>query len=554
MFMDEIEKYIDGEIPGFLPGKAISLQPENNKISIEITTKLGEAQSILMGLLFTLSKDGFKIEKVVDEMEVSPSHAQYYALVIKQKQELENQIKAEMASFSNALAELELLEHDLRKYKEFMNYFEEIEEGKKEGNKEKVLKATQTLKSIFIDQVDVHTGEGIALKLITPRWPTIIVDFMSLDETDVEPSQIAKKLNITQAEAVVLATKNKLFLEWLKMFRETVENRYNRLKSLVEAKRKSIEEIKRNLRPLLFRYRSIKEIGESIEGRKKLLELSWLKPNALAVSLEITKFWAWRDFEFYYGEAYKPSEELSEGKVTLIKSQLPKEFKEWFINEYGIEEAKKTLISNSPTNIEPLDFIAFSLIFKLQKYYKDNFNFNLNFTPKEILDIREEFFNDWKTYNYCKYFRIVECDAFRIIIRMPNGIEYDDITFDLRAKLETCNITILRYFELKVREKLMESYIEELLGESKEGKKIEEIVKEEYPTLKKFEKKEKKKFEFKVPQNFLTFFESKIPIFKPLGPYEVNFQDRLPEMLKQVATTTFVPYMLYIKKAVGVPG
>ena len=551
--MDEIEKHIDGEIPGFLAGKAISLQPENNRISIDITTKLGEAQSILMGLLFTLGKDGFKVEKVMDEMEVSPSHAQYYALVMKQKQELENQIKTNMASLSNAIAELELLEHDLRKYKEFMDYFEELEEGKKEGDKEKIKKAMQTLKSIFIDQVDVHTGEGIALKLITPRWPTIIVDFMELDEKDVEPSQIAKKLNVTQAEGVVLATKNKLFLEWLKMFRETVENRYNRLKGLVEAKRKSIEEIKRNLRPLLFRYKSIKEIGESKEGRRKLLELSWLKPNALAVSLEITKFWAWRDFEFYYGEAYKPSKEVSEGRVPLLKSKLPKEFKEWFIKEYGVEEAKKTLISSPPTGIEPLDFIAFSLIFRLQEYYKKNFAFNLNFTPKEILDIREEFFEDWKKYNYCTYFRIVECEALRVVMRMPNGTEYDDITFDLRAKLESCNITLLRYFELKAREKLMESYINELLGESKEGRKIEEIIKEEYPALKGFKKKEKEKFEFKVPETFLTFFESKIPIFKPLGPYEVNFQDRLPEMLTQVARTTFVPYMLYIKKAAGVP-
>jgi len=376
---------------------------------------------------------------------------------------------------------------------------------------------------------------------------------MKLDEKDVEPSQIAKKLNVTQAEGVVLATKNKLFLEWLKMFRETVENRYNRLKGLVEAKRKSIEEIKRNLRPLLFRYKSIKEIGESKEGRRKLLELSWLKPNALAVSLEITKFWAWRDFEFYYGEAYKPSKEVSEGKVPLLKSKLPKEFKEWFIKEYGLEEAKKTLISSPPTGIEPLDFIAFSLIFRLQEYYKKNFAFNLNFTPKEILDIREEFFEDWKKYNYCTYFRIVECEALRVVMRMPNGTEYDDITFDLRAKLESCNITLLRYFELKAREKLMESYINELLGESKEGRKIKEIIKEEYPALKGFKKKEKEKFEFKVPETFLTFFESKIPIFKPLGPYEVNFQDRLPEMLTQVARTTFVPYMLYIKKAAGVP-
>ena len=127
--------------------------------------------------------------------------------------------------------------------------------------------ATQTLKSLYIDHVDVHTGEGVALKLIAPRWPTIIVDFMRITEEDTIPEEIAEKYGFSTSEGVVLATKNKIFKEWMNLFKQTVQSRYLHLTQLSEARKKSITEYRRMVRPYVLRHRMINEFGESPVGR-----------------------------------------------------------------------------------------------------------------------------------------------------------------------------------------------------------------------------------------------------------------------------------------------
>ena len=546
-FMDGIEDRIKDfghqVVPGFVQGKAISIMIENCETRIDITTPPGKASGIEKGLLFTLKNDGFDIERIEESIEVSPVHAEYYALTMKQKEELEGRIKSALASLFSAVSELELLEHDLRKYKEFLQYFEQIEKGKKEKNEELVKKANQSLKSIFIDQVDVHTGEGVALKLITQRWPTVIVDFMRLKDEDVDIDKIASKYKISPAEATILATKNKLYLEWRELFKETVQNRYERIRGLVEAKKRSIEEIKSSIKPVLLRYKSIREIGETEEGRRVLQRLSWLRPAREAVSIDISKIWAWKAF-LPYGAGRVTFEWRKEKRPIMRMRKIPREFKEWLRANLGAE-AYKLSGYLPPFKVEPLDRIALRLIKELEDFYK------VKFTPEEILDARDRLIEDATKDVKSIYFVVNEIGEERCVIKLPDGTQLEDLTFHLRTKIESYNLTLVRYLEMKAKDKVLENYINELLGEMSKGREVGEIIKEEFPSLKGEARKEK---ELKIEP--LTLFDKIQKIFPIVrtGPYETNFQDRFTKYyLAEGAARCFVPYVNYLKKSVGVP-
>jgi len=216
----------------YTPGEAICLVPGEAEEFLSFTTPMGQVSGVTASLIFQFRKWGYVRYKVDESIWVSPVFKPYYDLVIAQREQLQASIKAGLASISQAISDFELVWHDLRKYKEFLDHFENLEKGKKlmKENKEEGLKlfnrANSTLKSIFIDQVDVHTGETVALKLIANRWPTIIADFLKLQDDDVEPKDIAKKYHVSEAEGVVLATKNKLYLEWRdNLFYPTVKER-----------------------------------------------------------------------------------------------------------------------------------------------------------------------------------------------------------------------------------------------------------------------------------------------------------------------------------------
>jgi len=236
----------------------------------------------------------------------------------------EAQIKSGLAQIASAIHDFELVAHDLRKYREFMDYFTKFEKGKSllEGKKgkaegEKILReGDQTLRAVFIDEVDVHTGEGIALKLIAPRWPTIIADFMRLDEKDTEPAKIKDKLKVSEAEGVVLATKNKLYMEWRdKLFRPAVIDRYQRILRLVEARRTSIKEYSNMLRPVISRFKLISDSLSSPGGRVLARDHPLFRSDAQAFSADFMRMWGWRPFS--PSEKYKWTREFESSEIDI---------------------------------------------------------------------------------------------------------------------------------------------------------------------------------------------------------------------------------------------
>lgn len=545
-------------VEGFIPGQAIHVSPFTMETILSFTTPIGVASGIVYGYLFLLGRWGFNVSKVNEWIEVSPVHAQYYQLTTQQKQQLENQIRQGLTSVQTAVSDFELLFHDLRKYKEFLNTFNKIEKGKKEKEEKLIVEGEQTLKGIFIDQVDAHTGEGIALRTIAPRWPTIIVDFMRLKDEDTDPKEIAKKYKFSVAEGVVLSTKNKLYKEWRDMFKETVIGRYERIKSLVEARKKSIEEYRNLLKPYIMRYRSIRELGETESGRALLQQQRWFRSAAQAVSTDNSEIWAWKPF--HPPDLAKAAiESLEKEKKPVLSLPFPEEFKKKIKEDWKrIKAENLEEVTVSPNNIEPLDKWTMRFIPELEKHY----NNVVKFSPVDILKVREEFIKMYDSKNWPRdpYFMVLVTNITRTVLRLPTGSEIENITFEpFKVFLDTQNIILVRMLELKLLDLDMERYISSLIGEKVDGKKIEELVKEEYPLLYGGEEiggKEMGKIKkAKETVEKVKKISSEVGVkFIKSGPYETNFYERIVSpYFKEMADIFFRPSVRYLKTAVGAP-
>ena len=127
------------EVHKEMPGFGINVAVPNADIYLDFDSSLGKGSGVLLSLIFQLPKWGFDRVKIDETIVVTPVFQQYYQLTIKQKEELEAIIKSSLASIATALSDLEMLRHDLRKYKEFMDYFKMIEVGKKKGDEKLLL-------------------------------------------------------------------------------------------------------------------------------------------------------------------------------------------------------------------------------------------------------------------------------------------------------------------------------------------------------------------------------------------------------------------------------
>jgi len=566
------------------PGQGMNVQAPVAQTYLDFTTPIGRGSGVFFGLMFQFPKWGMDRWKIDEYVEVSPVFQQYYQLTIAQKQQMETQIKQGLASVASAFSDFDLVAHDFRKYREFMDYFTMIEKGNKMmkeakgGDKSKGEelrnRGEQTLRAIFIDQVDVHTGEGIALKLIAPRWPTIIADFMKLDDGDLDASKMKSKLEVSEAEAVVLKTKNVLYLEWRdKLFKETVKNRFENLSKLYNARMKSIREYQNMVKPLLARYKMISEGLQNAETRKFLRKASFWRPDAQAISTEFVRIWAWKPFS--PSDKYKVSKEFYD-EVSLEQAGFTAEEAEWLRNTPKEEGGYgKDTVDGLP--IEPsIDMIVRRIAKRIEEVYK------INLTPLDFINARNIILNRYKTsknatesyetWPWSPYFVFADVPIYRPTIRLPNGEELENFFVnDLKVAVNTQNIIIGRCLELIARDKEMENYIEQMLGEMgvqgetlAEFRKAQEWKTESEKKTGKDEKEEGSKWDKKKPLlGFGSVWEAKqnlskagldIGFVRAVGPYEFAHRDIFTKIPVRDASTTFRNIAIYLKSGFGVPG
>lgn len=155
------------------------------------------------------------------------------------------------------------------------------------------------------------------------------------------------------------------------------------------------------------------------------------------------------------------------------------------------------------------------------------------------------------------YFVFFEIPLIRLTIRLPDGTEVEDIVIaepSMTARLDTQNLILLRYLELRARDKKVEEEMKKMLGEvgvEKEViKTLEELLSAEYPEI--FPPKVirvglldriRNKLEYVVSKTadraratlefvrtvksligeFLRSIGIVIPFFRVIGPYEFDY-------------------------------
>jgi hypothetical protein len=568
---------------GMMPGEGINSNPFDQNELLIYTSPLGTGTGVYYGLMSQLGKWGFERNKVKESIFVSPVNKGYYDLVLGEKERLMQQIKTGLASISQAYADLELVLHDLRRYREYVKILNEIKKAdeiiKKEKDENKIkeaksmkLKAMQTLRSIFIDQVDIHTdlpNTPIALRSISSRWPTIISDFMKL-ENETSPEEI--KLDVSYAEKVVLATKNKLFFNWLEMFENMVKQRYERIKELALARENSVKEYKEMLKPILTRYKMINDMLSSKE-RDLIANIPFHRPDSQAFSLDFVEIWAWKPFA--PEEKWKASREYFE-KIPAIQAGFTEEEIEKLKEKNKI--GKDELIDALP--VEPsIDRVVREIMKRINEEYK---KYGVEITIEDLFEARKRLLEAYKSYPegvsgvtwpFSPYFVFVEIPMYRSVTTLPNGAQLEDlIIYNLKTYVKTQNIIIGHILEIIARNKTFDSYINQLLGElgfDKDGKikRIEDMLKEEFvfiygkeddiekylKTSKKEEEKKKSK-SIDIFKKILDYFGVQLSFFRSYGPYEYNITYRIAKYYFKYAGGVFSQIKSYLNASFQVPG
>jgi hypothetical protein len=169
---------------------------------------------------------------------------------------------------------------------------------------------------------------------------------------------------------------------------------------------------------------------------------------------------------------------------------------------------------------------------------------------------------------FSPYFIFIEIPLDRTVIRLPNGIESEDLWIEnMTAAVQTQNIIIVHYLELIARDKQLDNYVHQMLGEmGVKGETIEELVeKEMFKTNEEIEKEKKDikkaaKDAVNVVNKFRTGIGSlfgkaglEVSFFRAEGPYEFAFRDRLTKMYFKEVSRNFAMVRDYFKAGFGAP-
>jgi len=519
--IDDIESYCGPPFPAGTAkyfGKGICVAPLETREEFNFTFPKGKGTDLWFSFVSHLENKGYKVQKVNEMLEISPVDQSYYALTQRQKEEMEGRIKQGLASVASAVSDYELLAHDVRKYKELLKIIKTNDE--------------HSLRAMFIDEVDISTGPN-AIKSIVVRWPTIIADFMTLGEkmpAEENVDKIKDELKISRAEAVILSTKQRLYNNWKEIFIPEVENRFRRLVAQMNSRKKSIEEYKSWLKPLIARHRLYKEGLSASNIIKETLTTPYHSP-AQAISTNTTSIVAWQPF-------------------------------------VGVEPRAGSLSINDliKSGINPYDkFTKEKLIFNREKGLAKEHPWimnNIEFVEEKIREITNPK-NEWMKENRLYYvFLQITCD--RVVMKSPSGFELEDITFHTKNWLVSQNVLLVLLLELKIMQEEFNREINQLLGITNEDEiKSEEEIDKIIEGWKKESKKEKpNKFKelkekfLNIKTRFSKIFESLglDTAFSRLGPYEHNFNDRFTNMyLPPLAVDFYRPHVVsYLLKEAGV--
>ncbi len=406
-------------------GPCFIVQAEDQqKTLLNPTTAPGGIMGMYYSLMFELPKDNWNPAKPEETIEVSPVHQQYYQLVTAQKEQLEGKIKQGMASISQSIADLELVEHDKRKYDEFQEYLVDL----KSPDDKRKRAANLRLKSVFVDQVDFHvggTGQGAGrLSLAFMRnnniMPTVVDDFFRMKS--LESIKTGNLRDLPDVERRMLETKFNAYNQWIEVFRSTVERRLERMDILIKSRKKTLDEYREWLKPIIARHRMIKEVAD-IKDKRKDYSVHFLNSPGSAVSRNLSTTWVWKNMLI-------PDDRLYPREMEAMYKL--KTFDPW---------AEKNLVYSYDTG----------LICKHP------------WITKEWIDAKAKSIEDKFDSNKI-YFTFGTIDLCKTNIKFASGSELEDGDFEVQMFIFSKNAMLVKLLELEAIKEDLEVYISDMLG------------------------------------------------------------------------------------------
>ncbi len=505
---------------GKLKGYAWVSQPFEGYGNIVYVTRTGRTRQVFNALMDWL--DGSNFDKYVFDkwIEVRPSSGQFYQTIMGQKYDLQARVKQALISISQSVSDLELLEHDIRKYQEFENYLRDaamdvnVSDKKKREELIKRKKLAQmALKTIFVDQVDYHaggTGQGpgrlsMAFMRNNNIMPTIVDDFMAMESIDDIESGPLK--NLQTVEKNMLRVKWKLYEEWLKTFRNEVERRLSRLNQLKRSREKTLEQFREWAKPLIVREMAIRD-GFSDEANR--LDVTMRLGNEYEslgepVSMTFTNVIAFKRLS---------TVELQKTPSELIQKQS--------------EEVPEI------TNI--YDELAKILIFD------ENVGLRVKYpwiTPAWVNSVKGWCLSQVKKKmlgGYSQYLIMTNVRFFTKTTTYRNNFEVETGVYAFDNFMVTPNIMFVKMVEFKAREEEVRRYINQMLGIKDERKTLRyTVVDGKYKVLKSSEKPAKQ-----LGDNEFSSYDELLARY-PDSDYKIEFipQKEKESSLKKIFNLDF---------------
>jgi hypothetical protein len=523
LVVDKLQDWVLRENP---VGYAVMGWPREMFVVLDYTALRGSASNVFWTFTHRVGKMRYNIAKVDEWVEVNPNYVDLYNQLIGQKQRLEGAIKSSLGSVAQAVADYELMRHDARRYGEMLDYF-------KKGQKDQ-----HVMRSLFVDRVDAFTGEGYSLVTMAKRWPTIITDFIRMKEELEDVGEIRKDLDVSQAEATVLKTKNELFKEWKKMFLPTVKERYARIQTLVKARQRSIDEYKKWLKPYLAKYKSMKEGTE--KGDWSYVDNAFSTPGFGTMDAwTFIRVWVWRPFNVV--EAGKPEGLLGKGPEGKFM-------------------------------VDPYDDFVRHWKKEIEKHY------DVTITDEDVKEIlkkavdprQAETGHCTKMESQAMYYLLFDMKIILSTMKSPppEGVEMDNLMYyPLKIWVMSQNSLLIHLLELHARQKWMDRYMDEIIGARTIEEDIYRKVEVELGERKAEDKKEKgERFLDRIRPRYATVVDKKtgktdfkpnlmmrfVRFFVKPGPYEPVFFERLSKMYFRASGFYYKQMVDVIKGAMGI--
>lgn len=507
-------------------GDFVIVRPTDQWMKLNPTTVMGGCSGLYYSLMFQFPKWYYWLHKVDEWMEVSPEYAETYNLTIAQKQKLEVAIKGGLQSAAQAVADYELLKHDYRKYREILDYWKM---GKKDDH---------VLRSLFVDRVDAFTGEGYSLVTMARRWPTIITDFIRMKEAWTDIEKIKDELQVSQAEATVLKTKNELYKEWKTLFFPDVKERFARVKNLMQSRKKSVDEYRDWLKPYIARYKLMKEKTEA-KPSNYLGNVYMVPGFGQASATSGVRLFAWQGF--VPGEMHKPERVIEGGHPYgidpydhVVKEWIPKIEDKYKVHIYENEaERRKEEKTKKPG---PYTIVVRELI--KEATAKDRPHKNIRqMDPHSI------------------YYRLFDLTFEKAMIKTPKGWEKEDMNILIDHYLISQNIMLLIILELKAKDLAFDRYVNEIIG----VKEVEEEIRREVEREFTGEEEKKKDRGFResmgsAGDRIASGWRGVSKYVIRPGPYESRLKERVTKMYLIPMAAYFFGLVDYAKWKMGVPG